>query len=244
MFIYKSSSKIFSFYDNNFGVQLKFFALILLISSLVFAKPIIIYEVDTGISLSHLPIRNHINIANWEKEDYIDTNFHGTHIAGLILKDVCAQVEIVSCKYYFNDGKEFQNTIACFKNALKVKPNIINYSSGGAQKSDEEFSILKQLSDLGIKIVVAAGNDGLNLSLPNNNYYPAKYKGIKNLIVVGNFNSNSSNYGIPGMFWELGTNIYSYFPNGRFGYMTGSSQSAAKYSNKLLKRLCDEDNKN
>ena len=219
------------------------FLIFLFISSLALAGPSIL-EIDTGTDLSHLEIRNHVNIANWEKEDYIDTNYHGTHIAGILLKDTCEKTELISCKYYYGDGKEIQNTINCFKLALKLKPNVINYSSGGPQNSDEEYHIIKQLSDIGIKIVVAAGNEGLNLSKPQNNYYPAKYRGIKNLIVVGNLNNKSSNYGLPDMIFENGTLIYSFFPNGRYGIMTGTSQSAAKYSNKLLKDLCNENDKN
>lgn len=220
--------------------------LLLGISTISNAKPIKVLEIDTGIDISHLEIRNHINIANWTKEDFIDTNGHGTHIAGLILDNVCDKVEIISCKFYNGyekDGNEILNKeIACFKMALKQHVNIINFSGGGGKESPEELKVLKQLSELGIKIVVAAGNNGQDLSDPVYNYYPAKYS-LQNIIVVGNLEQNkkrniSSNYGLDNMVWEIGTKVLSTLPASSFGYMTGTSQSTARRTNRILRKMC------
>lgn len=204
------------------------------------AKTIKVFVPDTGVDISHLEIRNHVNMMNWEKEDYIDVLGHGTHIAGLILKDTCPEVELVSCKYFSPLQDNLLPSINCFKKALTVNPTVINYSSGGSKPSPEEFEVLKQLSDMGVKIVVAAGNDGFDLNDENNNYYPAKYSGIANLIVVGNLHNKLSNFGLSNMVWEYGTNVYSTLPESYFGNMTGTSQSAAIYTNKLLKMYCKD----
>lgn len=210
------------------------------------AKPIKVLEVDTGVDISHLQIRNHINIANWIKEDYVDLHGHGTHIAGIILDQVCAEVELVSCKFYVsaegNESEHMKKTIACFKQALKEHFDIINYSAGGQEASEEEYKVLKQISDMGVRIIVASGNNGRDLSDPIFNYYPAEYP-LQNITVVGNLEKNkkrniSSNYGLDGMVWEIGTNIWSTFPNNSFGYMTGSSQATAKRTNRILKKMC------
>ena len=180
-------------------------------------------------------------MSNWDKlPDYQDFHGHGTHIAGILLKDTCKEVELTSCKYFdlSHPDNSMWNTINCFKRALTQHFDVINYSSGGSAYSDDEIKILKQIKSI---IVVAAGNDNQDLSW--NNYYPASYR-LPNVIAVGNLDGNkkssTSNYGLPGMVWEQGTFITSTFPGGRFGIMSGSSQATALHSNKLLKEMCEK----
>lgn len=217
--------------------------LLLGISTISNAKPIKVLEVDTGVDISAPDLRNHVNISNWTKDDYIDLHGHGTHIAGLILKDVCNEVELISCKYFSetNTGEEnLAKTIACFKQGLVQKVDIINYSAGGLKPYKDEYLVLKKLSDSGIKIIVAAGNNGEDLSIFD--YFPAQYP-LQNIIVVGNMDKNKkrnvlSNYGLNGMVWEMGTEVWSNLPHNSFGYMTGTSQATAKRTNRILKRMC------
>lgn len=227
----------------------KVLALLLLLSTTSFANQIRVLEIDTGVDLSSLEIRNHVNMANWEKEDYIDIHGHGTHIAGIILKDTCKEVELISCKYYspYNrPDQNFKKNLECFNKALDLKPDLINYSSGGQTFIQQEHDIIAKFRDLFITLITAAGNDGLDLSKSTNNYYPAKY-GLKNVIIVGNLENDktknkSSNYGLPGMVWEIGTNVQSNWPHNMFTRMTGTSQATASYTNKILKELCYEEN--
>lgn len=207
---------------------MKLIYLIILISSLCFANEIRVLEIDTN-------------------DGKIDTNGHGLHIAGILMRGVCPEVKLISCKYFDTnntDNQIFQDELTCFNKGLTIKPYIINFSSGGTFYSQKEYDIIKKLSDQGVIIVVAAGNHNQDLSLPENNYYPAKYK-LKNLIPVGNLTEYgtkniSSNYGLENMVWEIGTNVLSNYLNGGFTRMTGSSQSTAKYSNRLLKQKCLE----
>lgn len=127
--------------------------------------------------------------------------------------------------------------MTCFKLALKLKVDIVNYSSYGKTSSFLEYKAVKDLSDHNIKIIVASGNNGEDLLY--NDSFPAKYP-LKNLIPVGNLHNSTSNYGLNNMIWEDGNNIYSTLPNGKFGYMTGTSQATAKYTNKLLKEMCND----
>lgn len=210
----------------------------------MWAKNPVVLEVDTGVDLSHKQIRQHVNILEWVKEDYIDRNGHGTHIAGIILKDTCPEVELISCKYYDDVtlGHNLDNTIKCFKQALNQHIDIINYSSTGTTNSQEEFDVLTQLSNRGTQIVVSMGNDGIDISKEGNDKYPAKYD-IENIVPVGNLTqdghrNSSSNYGLSREVWMVGTEIYSTLPYNQFGYMTGTSQATAAYTNKLLKDLC------
>jgi len=209
---------------------MKLILLLILLSVPSFAKDIIVAEIDTGVAEQ-------------------DNNGHGTHIAGIIMKHVCPEVKLLSCVYYSKANTDKENVaseINCFKSVLKLNPNIVNYSSGGSGNNKEEYEIIKKLSDKGIKIVVAAGNDGQDLSNVQSkyNYYPAQYN-IKNLIPVGNLKEDgtrnpSSNYGLKNMVWEVGTNIISNYLNYTYVKMSGTSQAAAARTNRLLKEMCNE----
>lgn len=210
-------------------------------------KEINVLIVDTGVDLSHLEIKKHVKDS--PGYNYEDSMYHGTHIAGLILKDVCNQVIMQSCRYVekripdYKESEAIKDSVKCFQLALKKHFDLINYSSGGIEPSIEEYVVLKEISDLGTKIVVAAGNNGMDLSQKGNDYFPAKYH-IVNLIPIGNLLKDgrrniTSNYGLYNMKWMQGTEIYSTFPNNLFGYMSGTSQAAANYSNMLLKQMCE-----
>lgn len=194
-------------------------------------------EVDTGVDLSHPQIKSHIVNAN--KIDNKDINGHGTHIAGLILKDVCSEVKLISCKYFYEPWEfEHKSSTMCFQQAIELKVDYVNFSAGGKPIIQKEKETLEILAKSGVIILVSAGNDGEK----NPNYYPAKY-GIKGVIVVGNLLANgdrspSSNYGFKDMVWEVGTRIFSTLPNGEFDFMTGTSQATAIHLNKLLRERC------
>lgn len=208
------------------------------------ARTLKILEVDTGVDLSHKELKMHVNKNEWEKLDYIDINSHGTHVAGIILKGTCSEIQLISCKYYIplNPSDSLENSINCFKRALKENIDIINYSSYGTEPSKDEFDILKQLSDKGVLFITAAGNENKDLSDPRNTAYPAKYD-LSNIIVVGNLNDDgikaqTSNYGLKEMKWEKGMYVLSALPEGKSGYMSGTSQAAAKFTNRLLLKWC------
>jgi len=212
--------------------------LLFLFSIVTNAKDISVMMIDTGVSLSHPEIASHM--VQDDPLDFIVLHDHGNHIAGIILKDTCKEVKLHSCNYYhhtkYKSTSDFSNE--CFKRALDLKVDYINYSSGGKEFLAEEKELIQKLLKRGVKIVVAAGNDGLNRP----NYYPAKYE-LLGLIVVGNLDKNglrhyTSNYGFKDMVWEIGTDIVSTLPNGT-GMMTGTSQSTAVKMNKLLKEACD-----
>lgn len=219
-------------------------SLVLLFFTLTsYAKTISVLEIDTGVDLTHEQIRSHVNMANWNgNSDYEDFHGHGTHIAGLILKDVCPEVELTSCKYYEleQDGKSnIDKTVTCFKKALIKHFDFINYSSGGQEFSQIEHDTLQKIKNT--LIVVAAGNDGHDLSMWH--YYPASYE-LPNEISVGNLNGNdknkSSNFNLKGMVWEQGTNILSTYQGGRYGIMTGTSQATAIHTNRLIRSMCEK----
>lgn len=221
----------------------KILLLILLISSVCYAK-IRVLEIDTGVSKnSHSEIDNHLpkNVINIL--DFLDYNGHGTHVAGLILNNTCSQVELESCSWFGIDNPKgnWNDYMNCLRLAVLNHPDFVNISSGGPNYEQEEYNLLMMLSSLGTKIIVAAGNNGQDLN--KFDYYPAKYK-IPNLIPVGSLlpdgsRSRTSNFGLKNEVYELGFEVMSTLPNGLYGKMSGTSQATANYTNRLLKVKCN-----
>lgn len=118
-------------------------------------------EIDTGVDANQPIIQQHLDQSDKEANphSYIDEHGHGTHIAGIILKDVCPQVKFYSCNYYEKDNKQpIVKTNQCYERAIKLGINIINYSSSGTDPSLVEFDTIKKLVENRIIFITAAGN--------------------------------------------------------------------------------------
>jgi subtilisin family serine protease len=214
-------------------------------------KKIKVLVIDTGVDSHHFDIMYHLDKADVDKNlyNYIDNHGHGTHIAGIVLKDTCNDVVLYSCKYFDPKQKGNDNlkkSIACFQQASTMGVDMVVYAGGGTAPDDDEKAAIKKLSDAGIVIVVAAGNEHSNLHVAP--YYPASY-GFDNIIAVGNlYNdpdhiariSRSSNYNIKRIAFKIGTDVLSSLPNNTHGRMTGTSQASAEMANQLLRFRCEE----
>lgn len=205
--------------------------------------------IDTGVDTSHKEIKSHVK-EPWDL-NYLDDNGHGTAIAGLILKETCNQIELVSCRYYFPwDRNYIEPSNNCFRRALNENINYINYSSTGEESNEKEKELIKSLTDKGVIITVAAGNQSKNLTQTGEckGAFPACYL-FPNLFVVQNIDKNEkldyrSNYLThPNARSEMGVDVPVLLPKNQVGKLTGTSISAAKYMNSLLLKRCWELNK-
>lgn len=170
-----------------------------------------------------------------------DTHGHGTHIAGLIASaagdsDYC----LVIIKYYNPYHNNLKATIKSFEHAIEENVDIINYSGGGTDYSAEEYEVLMRAIKLGIKVVVAAGNEKSNIDEKGKHYYPASYSPL--ITSVGNVDEKgkrvpSSNYGDSVTAFRMGLDVYSLLPGNRYGTMTGTSQATAIRSGEIVKEL-------
>ncbi|WP_415062993.1 S8 family peptidase [Bdellovibrio sp.] len=179
-------------------------------------------------------------VSNNNKLD--DNHGHGTHIAGIIgaeagngkgITGIAPEVSLMVLKYY--DPKvagtdNLKNTVASIRYAVKMGANIINYSGGGTEFSQEEHDAIAEAEKKGILFVAAAGNERSNSD--QHHYYPADYK-LRNIISVTAIDPStqvlaSSNYGVETVdIAAPGQNILSCLPGNAYGYMTGTSQATA-----------------
>ena len=130
------------------------------------------------------------------------------------------------------------------------KTRYVNISSSGFATNSAEKKHLKDLLDLGVTIVVAAGNEGSDIDVYK--VFPASYD--ERIIVVGtyernlslnNFYKNSeiaktryskhSNYGKVVDVWGPGESVYAHKNTGILDVFTGTSFAAPAYTGKLIK---------
>ena len=129
-------------------------------------KSITVAVVDTGIQFDHPFLKDNIytttgkaTIGNYgvdfsrtnKKNETVrnntpsDSHGHGTHVAGII-KSIFPEVKIIALKYYNPKASGTQNlkaTIKALRYAVNNNVDIINYSGGGPEPSEEERKIQK-----------------------------------------------------------------------------------------------------
>lgn len=205
--------------------------------------------IDTGLDLNDPRFSGHIcrsGHMSFLDNSVIDKHGHGTHVAGLI-QEYAGPGNYCFLIYKFydmtNSGRQnLLNEITAIGEAAKNGAKIVNISGGGEMFSEEEYLALK--GNPQILFILAAGNDGRNLDIKGNEYYPASYN-ISNTIVVGNKDSKgniapTSNRGQAVDVYEVGVNVLSLFPGGRKAIMTGTSQATAIHTGKIVRQLLNK----
>jgi len=230
---------------------------LILLSIIGWSKPIRIAVIDTG--NSNTTSSKDVNLCPDGHADMIEEklylkqpptdsmpNKHGTNVAFLIDNQLGQEYKedycLVIIRYY--DGKENTNYLRksnkAIAYAISIGVDFINYSGGGTNEIESETKLVKKALDKGIVFVAAAGNQGKNLD--NHTFYPAMSD--PRVIVVGNINKNgkrvsSSNYGKVVDIWEVG---YEVSAGGVT--MTGTSQSTAIATGRLVKLKIEQRLKN
>lgn len=231
--------------------------LIILISLLplfVQAKTVKIAVIDTGfdfqsswenaskLGLSKPKIcdKGHYDYLN-NTSEVVDVHGHGTHIAGLIAQnnekyDYC----LIILKFFDTKVDGMTSILKAYQKAIDLQVDIVNISGGGKILSEEECKLIKQMTENGIDVVAAAGNEGKDLN--EEPFYPAMCN--EDVIKVTNIGldgkeTKSSNYDSMGNIQNIkrlnGTNVFSLAPNNKYGLMTGTSQATAEYTARLLR---------
>jgi subtilisin family serine protease len=206
-------------------------------------KTLKVAVVDTGLDLKDDRFQGFIcptGHKDFTGEGLKDINGHGTHVTGLIEKNAgIGNYCFLIYKYYSEKQTGHQNLIneiKAFQAAVENGADIVNFSGGGPKFNEQEYNIIKE--NPYVTFVVASGNEGHNLNI-NCDYYPACLK-LANMVIVGNC-KNKDNYNESSNRGDIlttcndGNHVLSSLPNGYFGYMSGSSQSTAIETGKLIR---------
>ena len=192
-------------------------------------KTLRIGVLDTGLDLSDprfqdvLCPKGHRDFTGTGIEDSVG---HGTHVAGII-KEVAGKGNycLVILKYFdyatHKDSELYEKR--ALEYAAKQKIDIINLSGEGSDFDEVEFNILTFTPKM--LLIGAVGNGG-----KYQRGYPGCL-GLSNTRCVGSAIDGvpviSSNYGPWVNVWQNGVNVFSTLPNGKMGYMSGTSMATA-----------------
>lgn len=237
-----------------------FILLVLVVANQANAKVYKIAIIDSGIHYKNMVLskdyKSKIKLCKTGHKNYLDgstdvkdSHGHGTHIAGLIasqMKDTDYCFVILKIYHSQQDNVGYNNAI---KDAINLKVDAINISGGGLNFDKRECRAAKQATNANILLVVAAGNEGTEISkfIKKRNrkkrnrksasikkyFFPASCDNDK-IVVVGNGSSakdlsKTSNYGDVVDIYISGDNAFV------FGeYMTGTSQSTAIVTGRIV----------
>jgi major intracellular serine protease len=201
-------------------------------------KGICIAVLDTGTPKNHPDLMHNIDLAKSRSfidgEDIWDT-FHGhsTHVGGTIaaidnhfgIVGVAPETTLVTIKVLGKNGRGSSDSIKKgLDYCLKIKPDVVNMSLGSPTPLPDIHNSIKNLKNVGITIVAAAGNDGKEEIM-----YPANYEEV---IAVGSYGSNIlknrssfSNYGDTLDILAPGEEILSTYLNGQYAVLSGTSMA-------------------
>lgn len=200
-----------------------------------------VFVLDTGISVhSDLNVVGGRNFTNTNVNDWTDRNGHGTHVAGIIgardnnigIVGIAPGVRLWAIKVLSDNGGgsisgiiNALNWIVQNKGTIWIGNGIINMSLGGGISTALD-SAVNNIINLGLPVVVAAGNSSIDANLSS----PAR---VPNAITVGatspspsyNQLANYSNYGSVVDILAPGTNILSTYPGNRYATLSGTSMA-------------------
>lgn len=167
----------------------------------------------------------------------LDNHGHGTHVAGIIgavgnngvgVSGVNWNVQIMALKFLDAGGKgSTSNALRALNYAVQMGATISNNSWTSPAYDAALEAGIRNAGLSGHIYVAAAGNLKQNVDV--NRLYPGSFSGDNVVTVAGMDSSNNlaswSNYGQTVEIAAPGNSIYSTLPNGKYGYMSGTSMA-------------------
>jgi subtilisin family serine protease len=164
--------------------------------------------------------------------DIHDKNGHSSHCCGIIgarnnstgMVGVAPKCEIITVKVLSESGSgSMSGIIQGLEYAKQIKPDVISMSLGSGQYHAGMHQLIKELKDMNIPIIAAAGNDGQSDAVN----YPGKYS---ETICVTAFDKKGrparfNSTGDTVDFSAPGVDIYSTYLKGRYAKLSGTSMA-------------------
>jgi len=205
--------------------------------------------VDTGVDPSSVDLAPNL-VPGWNALDPAragsDADGHGTLVASIIAAaagnggyvGIAPEAKILPIKVIGTDGSWSDAAfVRGVEYAVRRGARVINLSLGGLGAPIRGAArALDDARRAGALVVIAAGNDGVDLDAPGNTEYPDGY-GLPNTLTVAAFTTRGalagdSNFGARHVqVASLGANLWGDYPgNPTGGYLSGSSAAAATVS--------------
>lgn len=209
----------------------------------------VVAVIDTGCDVNHQEFENRIvcprNFTTiGAYNDVVDTNGHGTHVAGIIAGKtvgIAPAARIMPLKV-FGDNKVNDNIYEAMLfilkyNAIMAAPRdrvaCVNCSFGGGFYDPMMAYAIRKLVNNGVMVVVAAGNQGDGKADTEEIFsYPAY---IHECVTIGALNQDCTQAKYSNSFDGIdlaapGTYIYSAWPGSAYQTLSGTSMAAPHVS--------------
>lgn len=161
-----------------------------------------------------------------------DRNGHSTHCSGIVaardndmgMVGVAPKCNLITVKVLGEDGTgDFDAIKDALRYAKKVKPHLISMSLGASVYDEELHQLVKDLYEMNIPIIAAAGNDGRKDAVN----YPGKFPEV---ICITAFDKNGkpasfNSTGSETDFSAPGVSIYSTWLNKEYATLSGTSMA-------------------
>lgn len=171
------------------------------------------------------------------EKNYVIKNEHGTHVGGIIasnhaglMKGMAPKAKIIPAPFITNDGSgSLGDAIKAMNYVTEQGAKVINASWGGGVCVTSLKEAFQAITDKGVLIVVAAGNDGNDLDYTPS--YPAAFS-LPGQITVGASNENDYMAYFSNSSFNLvhlaapGDFIFSTTPSEKYNYLKGTSMAA------------------
>ncbi|NQW28903.1 MAG: S8 family serine peptidase [Ignavibacteria bacterium] len=201
-----------------------------------------VWIVDTGVDFDHPDlnvdiIRSRTFVPRTGSAD--DEHGHGTHVSGTIaainndfgVVGVAAGATVISMRVLDRRGSgQFSWSVSAFGHvwANGTAGDVVNYSVGPGNRYESAVldAAVKNLSDKGIRVCIAAGNATDDCAF----YSPARVDAanvytISAMDAAGVF-AYFSNYGAPVDYCEPGVGVLSCYKGGGYATMSGTSMAS------------------
>ncbi len=187
--------------------------------------------IDTGIDYRHQEISDNFgedkgyNFVR-DKEDPMDDNGHGTHVAGTVAGDNTGVAKNCQLKAYKVLNKRGSGSIIdivrAIDRSIEEQVDVINMSLGSSYRNEAEEDACLHAYKKGIGVVASAGNNGKGYS------YPATYEGVVSVAAVDK-NKNHADFSNINDSLDIsapGVNIKSSYPGNKYSELSGTSMSS------------------
>lgn len=190
--------------------------------------------IDSGVDYNHEFLKDRMNSYQYDFVDYdddaMDENFHGTHVAGIIVDMTLPNVKLNAYRVADANGEGTDVSMAeGIEQAVEDGVDVINISMGGEGTSDIVNAALDKAVAADIVVVVAAGNDSMDAS----NVWPANYdKALtvsaleQGVDVDDPIAAGYTNYGMVIDVCAPGSDIYSTVLDNQYEMESGTSMAA------------------